>query len=461
MTATRAVFAMGIAILASIAPVRAGEALPIETLETMQGQPFWYLPTDKPRRTAITVLWPSDLAIVPEGKEGVALLATKLMMSGGAGGLAPGELIARFDDLDAIARIEADAHEVRAVVAAPQDSALEAAGYLNMALTRPALGEDWLARVRRHLLTEVGEKHGQIQSKLLRTARRAVMGASRYARALSIEPDSVLGSVTRADVVAWHKAAFARENAIVVVTGSAGPDDARRLVDRVLEGLPGKSAAASAPFPRLRVTGRTIVLNDPSAEKSAVLLVGTVPPATDRLGLETMLASRALGGSSQARLFRAVRSELGATYRIAASTIDFAREQRLLSISAEIETDKLGPAIAAIRQTYRRFRAEGVGDEEFAALREHAVRDFAELLQKPMPLSRTLIDAQASGHDAGYVAGIRSRLAAMERGALNEHIARRFPALDDILTIIVTPRPPEGLDADCVIAAPEEVEGCL
>ena len=462
MTLTRSLVSFWLMLLISALPAGAAERFSIESEKTEKGHSYWFVPNQSAKRTAIAILWPStDLSKAPEGKEGIALLGTKLMLYGGAGKLDSQQLIAKFNDLGAMANIRAESFEVGALVVAPSDTLLDAARYLNLSLASPKLDASWLKRIRRRILADIREKQIKTSAMLWRAARQSLMGDDRYTRAVNFDPDGVIGSIEHADIGVWHKAAFDQDGAIVVAVGNAEPALVGKAIDRILSGLPkaAPKGAKPAPFPKLNIRPKTIVLKDPGREKSAILMLGRVPPRTEGISLKATLASKALGGSVHSRLFQALRSELGLTYRVKSRLVDFTRSQRVLAVLSEFEVAKAGQALDSLRKTYAKFQREGLGADEFAALKERALLDQKKFLQRPLLVANAILGARASGRDIEAAASVPSRLKAITREALNAHIAAKLPQLDEMLTIILTPDP-EGLKADCVINAPSEASGC-
>ena len=289
MKATSLLKALSLAALTCVAVLKAeaAERLPVEALTSPNGTAYWYMPVEKAKRTAIMVAWPSDLSIVPAGKEGAALLATQLMMYGGAGGLGPDEVAAAFNDLDAGARIVALPHELRAFLVAPDETALEAAGQLNTALRDPAFDATWLQRIRANILKTRQQKSVTAGHRMWAAARTAIMGDSRHRRALLFDPQSVLTSVTRQDIVKWHRSGIHQgERNHRGGRCSAGSELTGQAIDRLLGNLPARTAAPAVPaaYPRIKIPGKTIVLHDPASPKSSVVMVGRVPPGTEEGG---------------------------------------------------------------------------------------------------------------------------------------------------------------------------------
>ena len=138
------------------------------------------------------------------------------------------------------------------------------------------------------------------------------MTDDRYRRALSFQPETVLTSLTRQDIVNWHKSAFSKEKAIVVAVGRAGSNLAGRMIDRLLERLPARAVVPDdpAPYPQLRVPGKTIVLHDARSPKSSMVMVAPVPPATERGRIQGH------AGHADTRQFSAVADVQGTAWKI-------------------------------------------------------------------------------------------------------------------------------------------------
>ena len=105
----------------------------------------------------------------------------------------------------------------------------------------------------------------------------------------------------------------------------------------------------------------------------------------------------ALGLGKQSRLFRAIRSQLRAAYGFGAGMEPLTRQHRLLKMSGEVDTARLGEALATLRDAYEAFRLDGISDEEFAVARDLYRHRILLGTKRPAGVATMLMDRKLNG----------------------------------------------------------------
>ena len=167
-----------------------------------------------------------------------------------------------------------------------------------------------------------------------------------------------------------------------------------------------------------------------------------------------------MGVGKQSRLFKALRSGLGASYGFSAGVIGYTRDYRMLHMSGEIETARLEEALKEIEDAYQEFHKSGVGPIEFPVAQSISRRKTSKLLQDPVNMAFSVTEAMRNGFGRDYVQKILESIDDMERSAVNEIIKTSMPAFDQMLKVIVTPDK-DAIEGACVISSIEQARECL
>ena len=170
------------------------------------------------------------------------------------------------------------------------------------------------------------------------------------------------------------------------------------------------------------------------------------------------LSARALGGGFESRLVRAVREKLGAAYRISAGLHQLHPKALALVISTAVDNSKAAAAIDAIRKEYDRLVFDGVPDAELEPLKTKLVTEMGEQMRRATGAAQRLRDLAQTDFPKDFLPTYATRVRAVGAAAVAKGIRLNMPKPP--LTFIVVAPSAEGMGADCIIKAPEEIARC-
>jgi predicted Zn-dependent peptidase len=225
--------------------------------------------------------------------------------------------------------------------------------------------------------------------------------ALRAAHARWLRPDNltitVVGDIAMADLRPRLEAAFGSW------TAPAGPPPAKRL-----------DAAVPAPKPR-------IVLIDRPGSPQSVIVAGRVLPMIGATpGMEALeLANEVLGNGFLSRLNSDLREDKGWSYGVR-SSVSAPRGSRTFSITAPVQTDRTGDAIALIRKDMAAFPAnKGVDPVELARVTDGNIRALPNRFETNAQVLRAILANQRRERPDDYYAKLAGRYRAIDAGAID------------------------------------------
>lgn len=449
------------ASLGAFSPANAVEPLAVTEATTPAGLAFWHMNLPKAKRDGIIIAFPSHLNQTPDGKEGTAGLAARLMMYGGAGGRKPQEIMADMKDLQATGGVRALGSRVELQLYAEPGDMLEAAETVNLMLTKPTMDEVWMNRIRDRGVKqlEAAKLKGGLQAR--NVAMFKLFGNGKAARFVTATPISSLSSVDLQAVKTWQKNFFNTSSAIIVATGKSDAAKMGTVIDTLLAGVPKTSELTSklGEDQKIDVSPRQIVLHDPNAKKSTILVLGKGRKKTSTDGHIFSFAQRVLGGTMHSRLFKALRTEASLVYRIRAHGFRLPINHAHLAISSEVETKSVGKAVDLIKRTYATFHSKGVTQAEFNVTRDAILVGLKKVRKKPRWVSRMMILAKIRGRDLASINGLPQRSEKLTLAELNAYIKNRLSKPEDLTVIVVSPDP-TVLPGACVISKVPEAANC-
>ncbi|KPD10799.1 pitrilysin family protein [Phaeobacter sp. 11ANDIMAR09] len=434
-------------------------AYEITEQKTPDGYDFTYVHMPKANRTAVSIAWVGGYGFLSSRKENIEELGPILMINGGAGGLSPDEVVARFNAIDSGARLYLDDDALRGFIVAPAKDLGEASTIANKVLAEPTFDPRWLKRFQRNYVENVRGYSKTPKGQAWLSLRNITVGNHPLRQVWNGTPTQNISSITIDDVSDWYARTVTTDGLEIAVAGDAKPTAVAEAIDTALRALPSQNAREDLPPLQMHYPAKTILIHRPEAEKSFILIGGPIPPSYSVDYEALQLATGVLGVSDQSRLFTAVRKELRASYGFSAHFSDFTRANGMLYMQGEVETAKLQKALETVQRTYETFRTVGVGMVEFPFAHRIFKNRVRSNMDKPDTIAHLLTEAQLTGRSSSSGLQYLERVEGLSRAEVNAAILRHFPKFDDMVKIVVSPDR-DAVKADCVISAFSDAADC-
>jgi len=221
-----------------------------------------------------------------------------------------------------------------------------------LVLTEPALDQRWFERIKQNIIDSVAEYHSDSWGIVQKLSGEVLLGNHPYRKAWEYSPIEDIEAITLEDVKNWHRSSFSKNSITVTVAGNLPPESVAKEIDHLFADLPDIPPTQPIEFDKPTIPGETILLHVPDLPKSIVVINGEFPALNQETESALNLAIHVFGGDKQARLFKSVRSALGASYHFEADTRYYASQYRTLELKGEIETEKVQAALDAKKNLY-------------------------------------------------------------------------------------------------------------
>jgi zinc protease len=274
------------------------------------------------------------------------------------------------------------------------------------------------------------------QSQVSRTATVHLLGLD-HPFARGIDPKRY-DKVALADVAAWRQTAFNEGALQLVVSGRIPADEAGRMLDRAFAGWP-KRTTPELPKPPLVAAKPTSVTVATSGKQAIVQLLAPTAKIEPREVLIASVAQSILGAGPASRLFNAVSGTLGSTYGASASLSTISPEQRVITLSANVDPAQTDASIAALRRAYAEWYEKGVTGAELRNQRERMVTSWASAYRDPSGANRLILPLLVTNRSLDDINDYDKRLAALTPDSVNAFIKERFPKPDDLMLVVGAP----------------------
>jgi len=282
--------------------------------------------------------------------------------------------------------------------------------YLADILLNPVFPDDELDISRKQAKTGLEFELSDPNAMARRHVRELVYGDHPYAKEPTVES---IESVTRDDLVDFHKHNYVANNALFAVVGDVKWKDVRKALnehfDSWAQGTPDKVEYTGAPE-----AGETKIYlyHRPGSVQTEVWVAQLAPDSKNPDWPALVVGNRILGGGSDARLFYNLREEKGWTYG-AYSGFSTAKDLRYFTAHMACRTEVTDSALVELMGEIERIKKEPVSEEDLENAKSYLIGNFPIQIETPNQLASRITQNKLLGRDKQYLETYRDRLAAV------------------------------------------------
>jgi len=312
-------------------------------------------------------------------KPGVASMAMQMLTEG----TATRSSLQIADELAALGvdfNAGADLDVVRVSMSSLKDKLDQALAVYSDIVLHPAFPASDLDRVRKIQLANIQQEKVQPFTMGLRVLPILLYGTNHpYGQPLTGSgTDASVAAMTRADLVAFHRAWFKPNHGTIVAVGDITMPELKAKLERAFASwkpgdTPTKKVAEAASGPRRSV----FILDRPGADQSYVLAGQLIAPKANPDEVPFQLFNDAFGGAFVSRINMNLREDKHWSYGSFSFPID-ARGPRMWMVMAPVQTDKTKESIAEAAKELRQVVADKpLGTAEIANAKDRMIKTLA------------------------------------------------------------------------------------
>jgi zinc protease len=302
-------------------------------------------------------------------------------------------------------------------------------------LLHPSFPDEELARFKQRTRATLAQQRANPAFLAAEVFSRAVYGshpASRIAPTLAS-----LERVTRDDLVAFHRAHYLPDRAVLAVAGDVSMFQARVVVEAKLGGWtkPPVSVTTAVPQPAAVDQSKIYFVARPGSVQTN-LLVGSQAIERTHADYDVLaVMNKIIGGGPTGRLFLHLREEKGYTYG-ASSALDARQHRGDWAASTSVRTEVTEPALRDLLEEVRQIREIPVSDRELAEAKRSMVASFALSLESPEQLLNLALTQWRYKLPADYWDRYAERVMAVTKEQV-QAAARTYLAQDRLQIVVV------------------------
>ncbi|HEX3704450.1 MAG TPA: pitrilysin family protein, partial [Vicinamibacterales bacterium] len=301
----------------------------------------------------------------PDDKPGLAGITAALIREGTASRTSS-EISQQLEVMAASLAIGAGAASTEAAITGSclTDQATKLIDLAADVLLHPAFPDAELARYTQRTRATVAQQRTNPSFLAAEMFSRAVYG--RHPAAHVGPTVDALDRVTRDDLVAFHRAHYLPDHAVLAIAGDVSMAQARFVVEQKLSPWKKQGAAPGAVSDPAPIAGAKILFVARPGSVQTNLIVGTQAIAHDSPDYDVLqVMNKIIGGGPTGRLFIHLREEKGYTYG-ASSALNAPLYRGEWQAATSVRTDVTEPALRDLLGEIATLRDEPVSDEDLA-----------------------------------------------------------------------------------------------
>jgi len=251
--------------------------------------------------------------------------------------------------------------------------------------------------------------------------------------------DASVKSITRDDVVGFHRGFLTPERSVLVIVGDVDP---KALVSQLKTAFaawkPAGPLPATDPYgPAAALKGRSVrVIDKPEATQTQIRMMCPSIPRNHPDWYALQVANTICGDGFTSRLVNSIRVEQGLTYSIS-SQFQQRRAAGAFRISTFTRNDQLRKCVDATLAEVKKLVDEGPTDAELDKARNYLKGQYPLGLQAPDDLAGEIANLQFFGLPQDFIATYPERIGAVTMADV-KRVLKTYFCTEDLKILVVT-----------------------
>lgn len=324
----------------------------------------------------------------------------------------------------------------------------EAFALLQVALEAPRFDPPAVERIRSQIQSIVARNASDPQWIASQAWFSAMLGKHPYARP-SEGTAKTVAAITPADLHAFAKRTFARDNMMIGVVGPISATELGALLDKTFGALPAHAKRTAVPEAKVATGPKTIIIKHPYPQ-SIVIFGGQGLKRDDPDFVPAYVMNYVLGGGGfSSRLTEEVREKRGLAYSVGTYLYPM-RHAALYLGQVGTKNASVGTSLALIRAEFALMAAGGVSDKELADAKTYLTGSYPLRFDSNSKIAGELLAIQQEHLGIDYVANRNALINAVSKADV-ARVAKRLLHDKALVVAIVgepdmseKPLPPPG-----------------
>lgn len=372
----------------------------------------------------------------PAGKEGLAAAVGSQMRAGGTARWKAEEFDEEADFLAANISSSIGGTSGSASVnflGKDMDKALEL--FFDM-LQNPAFQQDRLDLYKSQTLQQIERRNDRTDGIESREWNRLMRGDRHFSSVWSTK--SSIGSLTREDLLAFHKKYYHPGNFIFAVSGDFKTAELKAKLEKALTGWAVKKEPVPAvPKPNYTPVPGVYMVHKADVNQGRVSIghLGIMRGNPDEFAIDMM--NDVLGGSGfTSRIMNRVRSDEGLAYDAQSSFTAGVYYEGIFRAGFQSKSATCSQATQIVLDEIQRIRNEKVNEEELETIKNNAIETFPRQFSSAASIAGTFAGDEFTGREPGYWETYRDKIRAVTVADI-QRVAQKYLQPDKLVILAV------------------------
>jgi len=371
----------------------------------------------------------------PAGKEGLAGLTGSQMRRGGTKSLTAEQLDEKLDFLAAQASAGIGDTQGSAGLNCLADNLDESLRVFVEMLREPRFQEDRLALAKEQVLQDMKKRNDDSEDIERREWNVLLYGEGHFSNRFATA--ATIGSITRDDLVAFHRKWFHPANMVAAVSGAFDRATMIRKLEVAFEGWPGPRPVVP-PIPGEITTaapGLYRIPKDVNQGRVAIGLPSVKRDSPDVYALEVM--NEILGGSGfTSRITRTVRSNEGLAYSAGSGLRFGVYYPGAWRAGFQSKSRTVAYATQLVLEEIRKMREGQVTAEELDTIKKSLIETFPSTFASKAQTVGVFAADEFTGRDPSYWQTYRDRIRSVTAADV-QRVAQKYLDPDRMVILVV------------------------
>jgi zinc protease len=325
----------------------------------------------------------------PKGKEGLAML-TAALLDQGTTSRSAAQIAEEIDFMGGLLGTGAGTDLSFVNTVSMSDGLAQALDLMGDVVRRPAFAAAEIDRQRGQALSSLKVAADDPDTVASQVIDRLVFGFHPYGLPSSGTAASLSG-LTRDDFVAFHKAWFVPNNALIAIVGAVPANDAFAQVQRVFGDWPRGDVPAFAPMEPPPPVKRVVVIDKPGSVQTEIRAGHLAIPRkhADHLVMDQVV--KILGGEGGNRLQQVLRTQKSLTYG-ASADLDAYKMAGGVIAETDTRTEATTEALRTVVDEFFRLQRERVYEGELEGAQNFLAGSFPLSIESPDAIATRVLN---------------------------------------------------------------------
>jgi zinc protease len=302
-------------------------------------------------------------------------------------------------------------------------------------LRNPAFAQDKLDLAKVQANSAIARRNDNVGGITAREISRLVYGSD--SPLVSLEQYATIASITRDDLVAWHKTYYHPNDMMLGVTGDFDPKAMRKTIEKAFASWPKGPAFAGAKIPYRETPNPGVYFiekPDVTQVNIAMAHLGIEQKNPDYFAVQVM--NDVLGGGFSGRLMNQIRTKKGLAYGVNGGLGSAFNRPGLMRLGMQTKSVSIFDAIAALKDEVGGIVTNPPTDDELAQAKEAILNAFVFNYDSRAGILAQQMSYAYYGLPSNYLDTYRSNIEKVTKDDV-VRVAKKYVHTDDLALLVV------------------------